>query len=525
MAPHPTEYPFLTDHRPIQEVRYAKVKALREAGIEPYPAHFEPTHLATQILGDEEAYLDRADKPVTLMGRALTIRRFGKAAFFHLLDRSGRIQVYLNKQALSEEGFRLGKEFLDAGDIVGVRGTVFKTKTGETTVQATELLLLTKSTRPLPEKWAGLTDTELRYRRRYVDLIVNENVVETFRRRSRLVSSMRRWLDDQEFLEVETPMLQPLYGGASARPFVTHHNALDMDLYLRIAPELYLKRLVVGGMHRVYEINRNFRNEGISTQHNPEFTMLELYAAGWNCANMIDFVEELVGESIRLATGSSIIQMADGRAVDLAVRPWPRITILGALEKYVGLVVRWDMTLDEVRAAANARNLHFPKEIHNAVDAIIHLFEENVESHLVEPTFITEFPKAISPLAKCKSGDPNVADRFELYANGMELANGFSELNDPAEQYARFAEQVERRKGGDMEAVGLIDEDYVRALEYGMPPTAGLGVGIDRLVMMATQSASIRDVILFPLMKPRTPAQDAAAEEQSGDKAEGAASQ
>jgi lysyl-tRNA synthetase class 2 len=522
MAPHPTEFPFLSDHRPIQEVRYNKAKALREEGINPYPAQFEPSHLAADILADEAGFLDQPERSVTLMGRALTIRRFGKAAFFHLLDRSGRIQVYLNKQLLSEEAFRLGKDFLDAGDIVGVKGSIFRTKTGETTVQADELVLLAKSTRPLPEKWAGLTDTELRYRRRYVDLIVNQEVVETFRKRSRLVSSMRRWLDDQSFLEVETPMLQPLYGGASARPFVTHHNALDMDLYLRIAPELYLKRLVVGGMHRVYEINRNFRNEGISTQHNPEFTMLELYAAGWNCANMIDFVEELVGESIRLATGSSLVTLCDGRTVDLGARPWPRITILGALEKFVGLVVRWDMSLEEVRRAANARDLHFPKEIHSPVDAIIHLFEEHVEEHLVEPTFITEFPKAISPLAKCKDGEPDVADRFELYANRMEMANGFSELNDPAEQYARFAEQVERRKGGDMEAVGLIDEDYVRALEYGMPPTAGLGVGIDRLVMMATQSASIRDVILFPLMKPRSI--DAVDESDPIDEQEGAES-
>ncbi len=504
-----TSFPFLPDHSNLNEVRYRKAAALREAGIDPYPAHFEPTHLAREIVDRPEDYLEREDAVVTLMGRAMTVRRMGKAAFFHLVDRSGRIQVHINKKEIDEDGFRVYKEFLDTGDIVGVTGPVFRTKTGELTVMAKEMLLLTKSTRPLPEKWHGLTDKETRYRQRYADLIANPEVLDTFRMRSRIVGSMRRWLDDQEFLEVETPMMQPLYGGAAARPFSTHHNALDMDLYLRIAPELYLKRLVVGGMHRIYEINRNFRNEGISLQHNPEFTMLELYAAGWNCADMMDFVERMLAEALRTATGGTVCEY-DGMAIEFGGHPWPRLSILDALRKYAQVVVDWDMDVAAVKAAADG--LHVPDDVASGVDAIIHLFEENCERHLVQPTYITEFPKAVSPLAKSKDGDPNVTDRFELYVCGMELANGFSELNDPAEQYARFAEQVERKKAGDEEAVGEIDHDYVRALEYGMPPTAGLGVGIDRFIMVATGNTSIRDVILFPLLRSRS-----AGETQSGD--------
>jgi lysyl-tRNA synthetase class 2 len=495
-----TPFPFLPDHSQLNEVRYHKVAAMRAAGIDPYPAEFEATHLSAAILADPDAFVDKPGVTVAVMGRVLNIRSFGKAAFFHLRDREGDIQVYINKKVLSEEDFNLFKEFLDNGDIAAVTGPVFRTKTGEVSVEARTLVLAAKSTRPLPEKWKGLTDKEARYRQRYVDLIVNRDVVETFRKRSKVVASLRRWLDEQDFLEVETPMMQPLYGGASARPFSTHHNALDMELYLRIAPELYLKRLVVGGLHRVYEINRNFRNEGISTQHNPEFTMLELYATGWNASIMMDFVETMLSSAVRLATGSSVITLVDGTEFDLAQR-WERITILDAVERHLGLKLHWGMSTAEVRAAAGE---HFiPAEAQSGVDAILFLFEENVEEHLVRPVFVCEFPKAVSPLAKSKSNDPEVADRFELYLNRMELANGFSELNDPAEQHARFAEQVARKAKGDAEAVGHIDEDYVRALEYGMPPTAGLGVGIDRLVMAVTRSASIRDVILFPLMKPQ----------------------
>jgi len=494
-----TPFPFLSDHSPLNEARYRKADALRAAGINPYPAHFNPSHLAADVLANENDFIDREDRQIVMMGRAMTVRRMGKAAFFHLLDRTGRIQVHINAQSISESGFRVYKEFLDTGDIVGVTGHVFRTKTGETTVMAKDMVLLTKSTRPLPEKWHGLTDKETRYRQRYADLIANPEVLETFRLRSKIVGAMRRWLDGQDFLEVETPMMQSLYGGASARPFVTHHNALDVDLYMRIAPELYLKRLVVGGMHRIYEINRNFRNEGLSQKHNPEFTMMELYAAGWNCADMMDFVERIVCGTLEGALGRTTADY-EGTTVDFGARPWPRISILEGLRKYAFVDANWGMTVDEVRNAAGRHRV--PDDVRSGVDALIFLFEEHVERHLVQPTYVTQFPKAVSPLAKAMDDDPNVTDRFELYCCGMELANGFSELNDPAEQYARFAEQVERKHAGDEEAVGQIDEDYVRALEYGMPPTAGLGIGMDRLIMVATGNPSIRDVIAFPLMRP-----------------------
>lgn len=508
-------FPFLSDHTEFQRVRYEKAEELRQKGINPYPAFFNPSHLSTDILNHADDYVGKTDQVVTLMGRVMTIRRFGKGGFFHLQDRNGQIQIYISMKEISEESFEVYKSQLDIGDIVGITGTVFLTQTGEVTVQASEFKFLTKTTRPLPEKWHGLTDIETRYRQRYTDLIMNREVLDTFRKRSNIIGCMRSFLNNQDFLEVETPMMQPLYGGANARPFTTHLNALDMDLYLRIAPELYLKRLVVGGMHRVYEINRNFRNEGISVHHNPEFTMLELYCAGWNCSLMMDFVEQLMSETLRLATGSTEIQLGD-QTFDLAKRPWARISILGALEKYCNLSLNWSMDFATVRSLA--KGFHIPDSVNTGLDAIIFLFEENCEQYLIEPTFITEFPKAISPLAKAKDDDPEITDRFELYIKKMELANGFSELNDPMEQYARLAEQVERRKGGDMEAVGIIDEDFVRALEFGLPPTAGLGVGIDRFVMVATNSTSIRDVILFPLMKPKKEAPEKGAEaEQSAE--------
>ncbi|MDX1971839.1 MAG: lysine--tRNA ligase [Candidatus Sumerlaeia bacterium] len=510
-------FPFLSDHAEVQRVRYEKAAELRAKGINPYPAFFEITHLAKTILDTPEDYLEKPDQVVSLMGRVMSIRRFGKGGFFPLQDRTGQIQVYISMKDISEQDFEVYKSYLDIGDIVGVVGTVFKTQTGEVTVQASQFRILTKTTRPLPEKWHGLTDIETRYRQRYTDLIMNREVMETFKQRSQILTSMRHFLSSKDFLEVETPMMQPLYGGANARPFTTHHNALGLDLYLRIAPELYLKRLVVGGMHRVYEINRNFRNEGISVHHNPEFTMLELYCAGWNCSLMMDFVEELMSETLRLATGSTVIQLGE-KTYDLAARPWARITILDALKKYAGLDLNWSMDLATVKSLS--KGFHLPDSITTGLDAIIYLFEEECEKFLVEPTFITEFPKAISPLAKEKDENPEITDRFELYIKTMELANGFSELNDPLEQFARLAEQVERRKGGDMEAVGIIDEDFVRSLEFGLPPTAGLGVGIDRFVMVATNSSSIRDVILFPLMKPRKEAGDHS-ESEAGSEAKG----
>ncbi len=493
------DFPFLPDHNDLIKTRYDKARAMEEAGVEPYPARYDAQNTAAEILDKAEELIESGET-VSILGRVMGVRSFGKAAFFHVRDRSGQIQVYLKKNAVDEESFEAYKKYLDGGDIVGVTGKVFRTKTEEVTVQAAELRLMTKAVRQLPEKWHGFKDVELRYRQRYVDLIANPEVAETFRTRSRVMSSMRRFLDDSGFIEVETPMMHAIYGGASARPFETYHNALDMKLYMRIAPELFLKRLVVGGLDRVYEINRNFRNEGVSTQHNPEFTMLELYAGGWDASLMMDFVEDIVRETTRLALGTTRIQVGEDEGLELA-EAMPRRPMVDVVQEALGAEVSWETPVEELKKLA--QDIEWPDDIRRPDEAIVHIFEEKCEKKLVRPTFITEFPKSISPLAKSLAGRPEIADRFELFANGMEIANGYSELNDPKEQYIRFAEQVERRKGGDLEATGQIDEDYVRALEYGMMPAAGLGIGMDRLVMLLTQSWSIRDVILFPLMRPR----------------------
>ncbi|MBI1292439.1 lysine--tRNA ligase [bacterium] len=498
-----SDFPFLPDHNDLIRQRYDKVTALREAGINPYPSTFVASHLAEALLSDADKF-EASAEAISALGRVITIRSFGKAAFFHLRDRSGQIQVYIRKGTVADADFDLFKNYVDNVDLVGVTGKIFRTKTGEISIEAASLSLCTKAVRQLPEKWHGFKDVELRYRQRYVDLIANPEVADVFRKRSKILSSMRRFLDDSGFMEVETPMMQPLYGGASARPFMTHHNALDMPLYLRIAPALYLKRLVVGGLDRVYEINRNFRNEGVSTQHNPEFTMLELYAGGWNAGLMMDFVEAIFRETTVGALGGSVITV-QGQQVDLAEK-FPRVRYVDAVSQKIGRAVSWETPLAEI-CAASAHLIGMPSEAKTSDAAIIFLFEELCEKDFIRPTFICEFPKSVSPLSKSLVDQPEVADRFELYANGMELANGYSELNDPREQYERFKEQVDRRKGGDMEAVGQIDEDYVRALEYGMVPTAGLGIGIDRMAMLLTGAASIRDVILFPLMKPRAEAE------------------
>jgi lysyl-tRNA synthetase class 2 len=497
-----SEYPFLPDHNDLIRQRYDKVVALREAGIDPYPSTFVATHLSEDLLAKADA-LEASAETVTALGRVITIRSFGKAAFFHLRDRSGQIQVYIRKGTVADADHDLFKNFVDNGDLVGVTGRIFRTKTGEISIEAATLKLCTKAVRQLPEKWHGFKDVELRYRQRYVDLIANPEVADVFRKRSKILSSMRRFLDDSGFMEVETPMMQPLYGGASARPFSTHHNALDMPLFLRIAPELYLKRLVVGGLDRVYEINRNFRNEGVSTQHNPEFTMLELYAGGWNASLMMDFVEAIFRETAIGGLGKSVFTV-QGQEVDLNER-MPRVRYVDAVSKKIGHEVNWETPVADIRRLSE-NLIGIPTDIATSDAAIIFLFEELCEKDFIRPTFICEFPKSVSPLSKSLVGQAEVADRFELYANGMELANGYSELNDPREQFERFKEQVDRRKGGDLEAVGQIDEDYVRALEYGMVPTAGLGIGIDRMTMLLTGAASIRDVILFPLMKPRAEA-------------------
>jgi lysyl-tRNA synthetase class 2 len=478
--------------------RYQKADELRKEGINPFANRYTPDKKSSDILANADALISSGE-PVRVAGRVLAIRILGKAAFFHLQDAIGKIQIYVKKGMISEEAYRLFKQYIDTGDIVGIQGTVFRTKTGEVTVAARHLELLTKAMRPLPEKWHGLRDQEKRYRQRYVDLIVNENVRQTFELRSRIIASLRRYLDAQGYIEVETPMMQPVYGGALARPFTTYHNALDMPLFLRIAPELYLKRLVVGGFEKVYEINRNFRNEGISTQHNPEFTMLELYTAYWDYTDMMRFLQAMIKALCQDVLGRLQFEY-QGERIDLEAR-WEQVTVLKAIERTTGLRLNWSDSTKEVRNAIGNR-IEMGEGL-SAAECIMALFEQEVEPQLVQPVFIIEFPKALSPLAKSKPDDPLVAERFELFIGRLEVANAYSELNDPREQYERFQEQAELRKAGKMEAF-MMDEDYIRALEYGMPPTCGLGVGIDRLVMLLANCASIRDSILFPLMRPES---------------------
>ncbi len=491
----------MEERNDIPAQRRTALADLRAAGINPFANDFTVSHCTAEMLArhadDDAAAL--ADNPprYALAGRVMARRDFGKAAFLQLQDRGGRCQVYVAREQLGDEQFELYRQ-LDIGDIVGVAGVPFRTKTGELSLRADTLRLLTKSLLPLPEKWHGLTDVETRYRQRYLDLIVNAEVRETFRKRSRIVALIRDFMVARDFLEVETPMMQPLAGGATARPFVTHHNTLKMDLFLRIAPELYLKRLVVGGFERVFEINRNFRNEGISIQHNPEFTMMEFYLAYATYAELMDFTEELVCHVAEQVVGSLQFTYG-GREVDLR-RPWQRLTVREAVMKYGNL--------SEAELADRGRLLAFARGLGLEVDErigdgklLIEIFETVAEPHLWQPTFITSYPTEVSPLSRKNDADPAVVDRFELYVVGRELANAFSELNDPDDQRERFEGQLREKAAGDEEAHAM-DEDYIRALEYGLPPTAGEGIGIDRLVMLLTDSASIREVILFPQLRP-----------------------
>ncbi len=480
--------------------RLKKLEDLGRDGIDPYPSTFPVTHQAGDLLtryatADDAALV--AAGPVTVAGRVLSLRSHGKASFAHLKDQTGKIQIYVRQDTVGEAAYHLFRR-VDIGDFLGVRGPVFRTKTGELTVHAETVVLLAKSLRPLPDKWHGLSDVEVRYRQRYVDLIANPPVVELFQRRARIIADIRRFFDARGYLEVETPMMQPIPGGATARPFVTHHNALGLDLYLRVAPELHLKRCVVGGLERVYEINRNFRNEGVSTQHNPEFTMLEFYQAYADYRDLIALTEELIPQVVRAVCGSETITY-QGKVISFTP-PWPRLTVEEALVKLGGLGPQDVGSQERLRTAARVSGITV-KPAWGWAKLLVELFEARVETQLIQPTFVTDFPAELSPLAKVRPDDPRYAQRFELFVAGLEVANAYTELNDPREQRRRLEAQARARAAGDEEA-HFLDEDFLRALEYGLPPTAGEGIGIDRLVMLLTDAPAIRDVILFPLLRP-----------------------
>lgn len=508
----------MSDDRELNElmlVRRNKLGELRHLGIDPYGGRFITTHSTREII---DRFDQLEDTTVVIAGRMMAKRTHGKASFGDILDLSGSVQIYVRSQELGEE---LYEQFLkyDIGDILGIEGTVFRTRRGEKSIAAKKVTLLSKSLRPLPEKWHGLKDVDLRYRQRYVDLIVNPEVREVFILRSRIIRMIRRFLDDRGFIEVETPMMHPIPGGAAARPFVTYHNTLGLRLYLRIAPELYLKRLLVGGMEKVYEINRSFRNEGISTKHNPEFTMLELYQAYADYNDMMEITENLIASVTEAVHGTKRITY-QGLDIDLST-PFPRLTMLDAITKFTGEDFGLVYTDEEARALAKKLRVEVAPDASRG-NVINEVFEELVEPNLIQPTFITQHPVEVSPLAKRNRFNPAVTDRFELFIAAREMANAFSELNDPIDQRERFVRQAAEQKAEEEkeevlarqrkedrhlemfkpgEQAHRIDEDYINALEYGMPPAGGLGIGIDRLVMLLTDSPSIRDVLLFPTMR------------------------
>ncbi|MEO8671897.1 MAG: lysine--tRNA ligase [Tahibacter sp.] len=486
--------------------RRDKLKALRGVGVA-YPNDFVPDAFAGDLQAEyvdagqwtSEAFETLARR-VKVAGRMLAKRQMGKASFAQIQDMSGRLQLFLQQAALGEESYAAFKGW-DIGDMIAAEGVLTRTKTGELSVRVDKLRLLTKSLRPLPDKWHGLADVEQRYRQRYVDLIVNDDSRRVFKLRSQVIGHMRRWLEDpaRRFMEVETPMMHIIPGGATARPFVTHHNALDLQLYLRVAPELYLKRLVVGGFERVYEINRNFRNEGVSTRHNPEFTMLELYQAYATYTEIMDITEGMIRSTAQECLGSTALTW-EGRSIDLGpvFKRWPMEQAVAELNPQIGTHELRDR--DALARHCERLGIHV-KPGYGWGKLLLEIFEKTVEGGLVQPTFITQYPTEVSPLARENDQDPGITDRFELFVGGKELANGFSELNDPEDQAARFQAQVDAKDAGDDEAMHF-DADYIRALEYGLPPTGGLGVGIDRLVMLLADVPSIRDVLLFPYMRP-----------------------
>ncbi|MCW3491675.1 lysine--tRNA ligase [Dethiobacter alkaliphilus] len=476
-----------------EAVRRQKMDKLKEMGIEPYGNKYPVTHYAADVIGR----FDELDgQSVTLAGRLMTVRAHGKASFANLQDESGQIQIYVRLDDVGQRTYDVF-ELLDIGDIVGLTGDVFRTRRGEVTVAVKELQLLAKSLRPLPEKWHGLTNVDMRYRQRYLDMIVNPDVKKTFVLRSKIVQEIRNFLNSDGFLEVETPVMHTLAGGASAKPFITHHNALDMNLYLRIATELHLKRLVVGGMDKVYELGRIFRNEGISTKHNPEFTSVEIYQAQADYEDMMTLTEELITTVAQKVLGTLKVPYQE-QELDLT-SPWPRLTMVEAIEKYAGINFNNIQTAEEAREAAKQKGLEV-KAGTSRGEIMNELFEEFVEGQLFQPTFIMDYPIEVSPLAKKKADDPSMTYRFEAFMACSEIANAFTELNDPLDQRERFEQQVLKREAGDEEA-HMLDEDFLLSLEYGMPPTGGLGIGIDRLIMMLTDSPSIRDVILFPTLR------------------------
>ena len=488
-------------------IRREKLDKIRTLGVEPYGQKFEWDHHAADIRKEAEQ-LEKDETHVRIAGRIMIRRGQGKTAFCVLRDQTGDIQVYFKRDELPENEWALFK-LVDIGDILGIEGTVFTTHTGELTVRVLHFTMLSKSLRPLPEKWHGLTDKEQRYRQRYLDLIMNPEVRETFVKRAAMMSAIRKWYTDHGFLEVETPVLQPLYGGANAKPFTTHFNALDMTMYLRIAPELYLKRLLVGGYERIFEITRNFRNEGMDTRHNPEFTAIETYQAYGDIEDVINQTEQIVAACAMASYGSMKFTYEDTE-IDVTP-PWPRLTMAEAVKKYTGEDFDACQTIEDARAIAD--KLHVEYGEYDGFGKILsECFDAYVEEHLIQPVHITKHPIEVSPLSKLDPKDPRYTIRFESYIYGRELANGFSELNDPIDQRKRFELQVEERKHGDDEA-HPIDEDFLTALEYGMPPTGGLGIGLDRLFMLMTNSASIRDVLLFPAMKPETALEKKTAQE------------
>ena len=483
------------DLREILKIRRDKLKELQEAGCDPFTqVKFERTNYTTDIL---EHFEEMEGKTVRIAGRMMSKRIMGKASFSDMSDRYGRIQLYVKRDVIGTEAYQ-GYKKMDIGDIIGIEGEVFRTHKGEISVSVTELTLLAKSLHPLPEKWHGLKDTDTRYRQRYVDLIVNPEVRKTFENRSKIVREIRNFMDERGFMEVETPVLNTIPGGAAARPFITHHNTLDLDMYLRIATELHLKRLIVGGLERVYEIGRIFRNEGMDTKHNPEFTTIELYQAFTDYHGMMDITEDMVSYVAEKVLGTTKV-LYQGVELDFA-KGWKRMTMAEAVKEYSG--VDFSAMTSAEEAARAVDNLGVDREgLQSWGDLLNLMFETYVEEKLIQPTFIMDYPVEVSPLAKRKPEQPRLTERFELFVFGRELANAFSELNDPIDQKARFERQVALRAAGDDEA-SMMDDDFINALEYGMPPTGGMGMGIDRLCMLLTDSSSIRDVLLFPTMKP-----------------------